>query len=62
MKKNQYVILAIVGIALYLISTGISYAVFNLTGTKTGPSVSEKNNVSLSQTAQKPQKHFSLDA
>jgi hypothetical protein len=57
MNKQQYLTTAIIGIALYLISTGISYAAFSFVSL---PGVSLKKN-QTTPTPAGPQKHFAID-
>ncbi|MFH0749419.1 MAG: DUF3048 domain-containing protein [Candidatus Gottesmanbacteria bacterium] len=57
MKKQNLLISGIIAIALYLISTGVSAAVFNAVGTKT---TGGKTTLKVDSTG-KPQKHFTID-
>lgn len=56
MKKQQYLVMSIVGLALYLIATGLSFGVFSVLASR-GQAPTE-----VKGTAQKgPQDHFTVD-
>lgn len=58
MNKQQYIVTSIIGIALYLISTGLSFAAFTYMGGKSNPAVYP----SLTDTNGNPtQSHFNID-
>ncbi len=57
MKKQNLLVSGIIAIALYLISTGVSAAIFNAVGTK---SANQKTTLQVSTTG-KTQKHFAID-
>src|SRR4030042_195388 len=58
MTKQQYIITALIGISLYLISTGLSFAVFSYAGFSPGGSTSS---VQPTVTPGGPRKHFAVD-
>lgn len=55
MKKQQFLMMSIVGFAIYLIATGLSYGAFSVLGNRVETSV--QNN----QAAKGPQEHFVVD-
>lgn len=57
--QKQFLFFGMIGIALYFISTGISYGIFSLLGKKT---VQTKTSTTLTVTAKKPVRHFPTDA
>lgn len=56
MKRKQFIFFGIVGIALYLITTGISYGLFSAFGQKA--SIKEITPTTLNTATKKPQRHF----
>jgi hypothetical protein len=57
MNKQQFIITALIGLALYLISTGISFAAFSIAPLPQG----EKKVVQTTPTPKGPVKHFIVD-
>jgi len=57
MNKQQYITTAIIGLALYLISTGVSFAAFSLVGNKKTISPGGISDV----TGSPNQEHFIID-
>ncbi len=55
MKKQQYMIMSIVGLALYLIATGISFGAFTWLGARSGQAAQDKKD------QKGPQDHFAVD-
>jgi hypothetical protein len=58
-KQKQFVFFGIIGIALYLLSTGASYGFFSMMMKKT--EVQIKPSTTLTTPSTKPQRHFVLD-
>lgn len=59
MKKQQFFIYGIFGVALYLISTGISFAAFTFIGTK--KQTPQKSTTTAITVTKTKQKHFEID-
>ncbi|HCM82605.1 MAG: hypothetical protein UW37_C0014G0014 [Candidatus Gottesmanbacteria bacterium GW2011_GWA2_44_17] len=57
-KQKQFVFFGVIGIALYLLSTGISYGLFSTFGKKEIKTIAP---TTLTVPSQKPQRHFTSD-
>lgn len=55
MKKQQFLMMSVVGIALYLITTGLSFSVFTLIGNRAGAGATTRDDT------KGPQEHFAVD-
>ncbi|MBI4066361.1 DUF3048 domain-containing protein [Candidatus Gottesmanbacteria bacterium] len=56
MKKQQFLMMSIVGLAIYLIATGLSFGVFSMLGSRVQMGAASK------QEAKGPQDHFVVDS
>jgi len=57
-KQKQFIFFGVIGIALYLVSTGISYGIFSTLGKK---EIKTTSPTTLTVPSQKPQRHFLTD-
>lgn len=63
MKKEHYIVVTIAGLALYLLSTGFSWFIFNSVAARQGSQTQTKESPKLGSTlSDKPQRHLPLDA
>ena len=57
-KQKQFIFFGVIGIALYLVSTGISYGLFSMTAQKV---IQPKVSTILTTPSKKPLRHFPID-
>jgi len=61
MNKQKLLMLGILGIGMYLVTTGISYAAFSFFGGAKSQEQAKKEQIKLASPTAKPQRRFSMD-